>query len=200
MNSPFTSCLLIMKKNIIILLLSLINLDLINSQFIIETTRLKIRPFNNQDSHFLYPLLSDPEVMAHSRDGALDIQGTKKYLTERIIKPFVLQGFGRYALFRKDNENFIGFCGLTIHKLDDEKEYIELGYKINKNFWNQGYASESALVIKEYARDVLGLKDLISIIEPSNHASIRVAEKVGLKFWKKSFFNNEIVNIYRIIF
>ena len=54
--------------------------------FIIETTRLKIRPFNNQDSHFLYTLLSDPEVMAHSRDGALDIEGTKKYLIERIIK------------------------------------------------------------------------------------------------------------------
>lgn len=88
----------------------------------------------------------------------------------------------------------------TIHKLDDNQDYIELGYKIIKKFWNQGYATEASLVIKNYAKDVLGIKEIISIIEPSNIASIKVALKVGLSFWKKSFFNNEIVDIYRAQF
>jgi ribosomal-protein-alanine N-acetyltransferase len=186
-------------KYFILSLLFLIN-NITSADFILETARLMLRPFNYQDFNILYPLLSDPQVMAHSRDGALDIIGTKNYLDKRIIKPFIKQGWGRYALFNKFDGDFIGFCGLTVHTLDDNQEYVELGYKIIKKFWGQGYASEAAICIINYAKDVLGIKEIISIIEPSNLASIKIAQKVGLSFWKKSFFNNEIVDIYRAKF
>ena len=186
-----------MQNKILTLTFGLIVNNIFSVNFILETARLKIRPFNNQDNNLLYPLLSDPQVMAHSRDGVLSLEQTQTYLEQRIIEPFIKQGWGRYALFNKNNGDFIGFCGLSIHRLDDNQDYVELGYKIIKKFWNHGYATEAALGVKDYAKDVLGIKEMISIIEPSNLASIKVAQKVGLSFWKKSFFNNEIVDIYR---
>ncbi len=191
---------LCMQIKYLILSLIFFITNITSTEFVLETPRLIIRPFNYQDFNLLYPLLSDPQVMAHSRDGALDIIGTKNYLDKRIIKPFNKQGWGRYALFNKLNRDFIGFCGLTVHVLDDNQEYIELGYKIIRKFWNQGYASEAALCIKNYAVNILGIKEIISIIEPSNLASIKIAQKVGLIFWKKCFFNNEIVDIYQAKF
>ncbi len=189
-----------MQKKYLSFFFLLIFENIICVNFILETARLKIRPFNHKDYDLLYPLLSDPQVMAHSRDGFLDIDATKAYLDKRIIAPFIKQGWGRYALFNKIDGDFIGFCGLTVHKLEDNKDYVELGYKLIRKFWNQGYATEAAMDIKNYARDVLGIKEIISIIEPSNLASIKIAQKIGLKFWKKSLFNNEIVDVYRIIF
>jgi ribosomal-protein-alanine N-acetyltransferase len=189
-----------MQLKYLFLPIVLLSHKILSFDFIFETARLKFRAFNNQDFNILYPLLSDPLVMAHSRDGFLDMEGTKIYLEKRIIKPFVKQGWGRYALFDKFNIEFVGFCGLTVHTLDDNQEYVELGYKIIRKFWNQGYATEAAIGVKDYAKDVLGIKEIISIIESSNLASIKVAQKVGLSFWKKSFFNNEIVDIYKAKF
>jgi hypothetical protein len=78
--------------------------------------------------------LSDPQIMAYSRYGALDLEGTKIYLEKRIIEPFIKQGWVRYALVNKFDGDFVGFCGLTVHTLNDNQEHIELGYKIIRKF------------------------------------------------------------------
>ena len=72
-------------------------------------------------------------------------------------------------------------CGLIKR---DRLEDVVIGYAFLPKFWSKGYAVEAALAVKEYARDVIGLKRLVAITDPENRGSIRVLEKIGLKYEK----------------
>ena len=72
-------------------------------------------------------------------------------------------------------------CGLIKRA---ELENVDIGYAFLPRFWLKGYAVEAAAAVKAYARDVLGLKRLVAITDPANQGSIRVLEKIGLKYEK----------------
>ena len=63
-------------------------------------------------------------------------------------------------------------------------EDVDIGYAFLPRFWSKGYAVESALAVKQYAHDVIGLKRIVAITDPGNLGSIRVLEKIGMKFEK----------------
>ena len=108
--------------------------------------------------------------------------------------------YGRYAVIEKVSNKLIGICGFIPSVLDDTI-YPELSYRFAKAYWGQGLATEAACALRDYARDVLKLKEIISMIEPANVASIRVAEKVGLQFWQhRLVYTNIPANIYRLQF
>ena len=82
----------------------------------------------------------------------------------------------------------------------DDMNAAELGYDFRSDFWNQGYATEAACAVRDYAFNVLGLPQLISLIRVGNLASKRVAEKVGMilaeeftrygiRYWKYTLQN-----------
>ncbi|MDQ3007486.1 MAG: GNAT family N-acetyltransferase, partial [Chloroflexota bacterium] len=72
-------------------------------------------------------------------------------------------------------------CGLIKRNgLED----VDIGYAFLPKFWSQGYALEAALAVKDYARNVIRLKRLVAITDPKNQGSIRVLEKIGLKYEK----------------
>ena len=75
---------------------------------------------------------------------------------------------------------------------------MELGYRFSKNHWGKGYATEAAIACLDYAFSTLGAKKLISIIEPNNIASLKVAEKAGLQLEKTTVYHNIKVFIYSI--
>jgi RimJ/RimL family protein N-acetyltransferase len=72
-------------------------------------------------------------------------------------------------------------CGLIKR---DSLEDVDIGYAFLPKFWSKGYAVESALAVKEYGRDIIGLKRILGITDPANASSIHVLEKIGLKFEK----------------
>jgi RimJ/RimL family protein N-acetyltransferase len=78
------------------------------------------------------------------------------------------------------------------------KQEIELGYRFVKEVWGQGYATESALACKDYGFNELKFTRLISLIDPENMASIKVAEKVGLTLEEKTTFHDHDVLVYSI--
>jgi RimJ/RimL family protein N-acetyltransferase len=81
----------------------------------------------------------------------------------------------------KETGTLAGICGLVKRDgLDD----VDIGYAFLPQHWLRGYATESALAVKEYAKNTIGLKRLVGITDPENHASVRVLEKIGLKFEK----------------
>src|SRR4029453_13170733 len=86
-------------------------------------------------------------------------------------------GYGLFSILLKETGELIGDCGLE--KMEREGA-AELGYDFRSDFWNQGYATEAALAVREYAFDVLDLPQLISLIRVGNLASKRVAEKAGI--------------------
>lgn len=87
--------------------------------------------------------------------------------------------FDLWVLVEKATGNIVGHCGLLEKKVDGTVE-IELVYVLAASAWGKGYATEIGAGIKNYAFKHLGLDRLVSLIEPSNSASERVARKIGM--------------------
>jgi RimJ/RimL family protein N-acetyltransferase/transposase len=94
-------------------------------------------------------------------------------------------GFGLWAINRSGSGEFVGDCGLTLQPVDGVEE-LEVGYHVRASMQGQGYATEAARAARDFARDQLGAKRLITIIHPLNVPSRRVAEKIGLPVEKRS--------------
>jgi ribosomal-protein-alanine N-acetyltransferase len=91
---------------------------------------------------------------------------------------------GLWATVQKDSGNFIGRCGLLPWTIDGQQE-VEVAYAIARNYWGQGLATEAAGAILQYGFWHLNLPRLVSLIEPENTASQKVAEKIGMRFEKR---------------
>ena len=102
-------------------------------------------------------------------------------LAARIISHFDKHGFGLFAVERKDNNHFIGFTGLSIPGFEAHfMPAIEIGWRLSYENWGQGFATEVAMVVRDYAFDTLGLDEIVSFTTERNMASRRVMEKIGM--------------------
>jgi len=162
----------------------------------IETPRLIIRQFTPQDLEALSRLLSDSDVMRFSLSGTFSKAQTEQFLLT-CIQAYHEIRFGQYALVLKESNQVIGFCGFFTQVLND-KEEVELAFRLTKDFWGQGLAPEAAIACRDYAFSELPIDRLISIIDPNNTQAIRVAQKAGLKFKRKTTFNDIPVLLYSI--
>lgn len=88
-------------------------------------------------------------------------------------------GYGLFSVLLKTNGLLIGDCGLELMDVDGTVA-AELGYDFRSDYWNQGYATEAARAVRDYAFEHLQLPRLISLIRVGNLASQRVAEKIGM--------------------
>lgn len=161
----------------------------------IVTERLVLRPFEADDLDAVVACLSDPEVMRFSLEGPCDRERCIEFIgwcRRRYEEP----GYGLMAVTIKEKGTVIGYCGLDDHEIDGVSE-VEVGYRLNRVYWGQGFATEAARAIRDFAFADLGRQRLISIIEAANVASIRVAEKNGMQYEKDSVFREVIpVRIY----
>jgi ribosomal-protein-alanine N-acetyltransferase len=160
-----------------------------------ETGRLVIRDYTPEDFRTFARLMEDPEVMRFSVKGPLSLEEAKEHFQKRILDHYKTYGFGLWALVYKDPKEIIGFAGLIAQDIDGEKK-IELAYRILPPFWGLGLASEAAAAICGYAFEELKLKEIISIIDPANTRSLRLAERAGMHFLKKTQYHNLDVFIY----
>jgi [ribosomal protein S5]-alanine N-acetyltransferase len=104
---------------------------------------------------------------------------------------------GMNALDKKDNNEFVGQCGLLIHTIDGVEE-LEIGYSIMPEYRGKGYAIEAANLCKDYAFENNLSNSLISIIHIDNKESQKVAINNGMRLDKTTNYNNSRVNIFRI--
>ncbi len=155
---------------------------------ILETERLFLREFTIDDAQLLIDLNSDIEVIRYTGDGAVeDLDEAKRILTE-IIFPQYVNKIGRWAVCLKSTNEFIGWCGIKYIQENDE---YDLGYRFFKKHWNNGYATESAKAVMEYGTNILKLKNIVGRAAIENKNSIKVLEKVGLKFKEEGFEHGE---------
>ena len=144
--------------------------------FQLETRRLLLRTMLETDFDALHRIFTDPKVMAAFQHDPLSREEMQGWL-RRNLDHQRQYGYGLFSVLLKETGEMIGDCGLE--QMEDE-DAAELGYDFRSDFWNQGYATEAALAVRDYAFDVLQLPRLISLIRVGNLASKRVAEKVGM--------------------
>lgn len=156
--------------------------------FELRTQRLMLRHFNADDDTALHQsVFSDPEVM-HFGDGHQSLDWTRAWIQHCQQDYYETRGYGPFAVIERSTPRLIGYCGLFYFSDVSGQPEVELGYRLARSAWGKGYATEAAIAVQEFALTALGMKRLISIIDPANAASIRVAEKLGMKFESEVMF------------
>ena len=149
---------------------------------VLETDRLILRHFSELDAEFILELLNEPSFIQNIGDRKVrSIDGAKSYIKNGPVASYAKNGFGLYLVELKETSQAIGMCGLIKRDTLDD---VDLGYAFLPNFWSKGYAVEAALAVKQYAREVAGLRRIVAITDPQNAGSIRVLEKIGMTFEK----------------
>ncbi len=155
-------------------------------EVILETDRLLLRRYVEEDAEAFFELNSDPRVLQFVPDSALvDIEQARQILIDHPIADYRKHGFGRGACILKSTGEQIGFAGL---KYLEELGEVDVAYRLLPAFWGQGLATEAALASVRYGFDQLGLKRIIGLAMPENVASIRVLEKAGLRYTEEASF------------
>jgi len=147
---------------------------------ILETDRLLLREYVEEDAEALFKLNSDPEVLRFLPDERLlNVEQARQILIDHPIADYRKYGFGRGACILKSTGEQIGFAGL---KYLEEVGEVDVAYRLMPTHWGQGLATEAALASVRFGFFDLGLKQIIGLVMPENIASVRVLEKTGLRY------------------
>src|SRR5206468_6825019 len=147
---------------------------------ILETERLLLREYVEDDAEVFFKLNTDPEVLRFVPDKALlNVEQARQILIDHPIADYRKNGFGRGACILKSTGEQIGIAGLKYLKELDE---VDVAYRFMPTYWGQGLATEAARASVRYGFADLGLKRIIGLAMPENTASVRVLEKAGLRY------------------
>jgi RimJ/RimL family protein N-acetyltransferase len=147
---------------------------------ILETERLILRELKNGDAEFILKLLNEPSFVRNIGDKGVRTEVDALHYIQTVpIASYERFGFGLYLVELKDPGVSIGICGLIKR---DSLENVDIGFAFLPSFWSKGYAFEAASAVMVYGRDILGISRIVAITSPDNSESIRVLEKLGLRF------------------
>ena len=157
---------------------------------ILETDRLLLREYVEEDAEAFFKLNSDPEVLRFVPDKRLlDVEQARQTLIDHPIADYRKYGFGRGACILKSTGEQIGFAGL---KYLEELGEVDVAYRLLPKYWGLGLATEAALASVRYGFADLDLKRIIGLVMPENIASVRVLEKTGLRYVETvAFWGNQ---------
>lgn len=147
---------------------------------IIETPRLLLRNWQEDDRAFFHEINSDPEVMEFFP--ALRSREESDALMDRIVAMINEDNFGFYALQDKESGNVVGFTGLMKTDLEPfmPKGVLEIGWRLAQRYWGKGYVTEAALASLAYAFDERGQDEVVSFAVHNNHRSTSVMKRIGM--------------------
>jgi ribosomal-protein-alanine N-acetyltransferase len=163
----------------------------------LTTPRLCFRHFTLADLDLLHREIYSHASVAQvlSPTGTISLQQTASLLQRR-LQHWQKHGFGAWALIHKQEQRLIGHCGL--HYLLNTPE-VELSYTLHLDYWNQGLATEAAQVVLQWGFDTLGLEQIVAVTGPSNFASQRVMQKLGMEYQKTIQYGGTEVLYYAIL-
>ncbi len=146
---------------------------------VLETEHLLFRPLTLSDLDDMTALYADPDVMRFL--GGPRSRDEVQRVLHGYINEYQLYGHSFFATIKKDDQRFIGHCGLLKQEVEGQPE-VELAYVLSRPYWQQGLALEGVQALKDYGFQQHGFPRLISLIPPENTASIHIAEKVGMHY------------------
>lgn len=149
----------------------------------IETERLLLRAWRDEDLGAYARMGADPEVMRHMFPPRALTRAEVAYDLQRLREHWAEQGFGHWAVQERATGRLVGRTGLKRHAdWTPDPGNIECGWLFARETWGQGYATEAARAAIAFAGEELGRSEVISIARPANAASRRVMEKAGLAY------------------
>lgn len=143
---------------------------------VLRTERLVLRGFTRDDFEPFAAIVSDPEVVRYIDDGAPISREDCWRGMALFIGHWTLRGYGWWAVEDRRTGHFLGRIGLYN---PEGWPGIEVGWLLRRSAWGAGLATEGATAALRFAFDVVGADHVISLIDPANRRSIRVAEKIG---------------------
>lgn len=147
---------------------------------VVETDRLVLRHLSVDDAEFVLELLNQPSFLQFIGDkGVRTLNEAREHILHGPIASYERLGFGLYLTILKETQVPIGICGLLKR---DSLQDVDVGFAFLPKFWSKGYAFESASAVLGYGRNTLGIQRIVAITSTENFASIRVLEKLGLRF------------------
>jgi RimJ/RimL family protein N-acetyltransferase len=142
----------------------------------IETPRLRLRAFREDDTEPLFELMQDPDVVRFIGDRRIPTRQEVWRAIAGWIGHWALRGYGLWAVDDRESGGLVGRIGL-INPIDWPGP--EVGYTIGKRWWGRGLATEGARAAMDWGFKNRDFDELISLIDPANSASIGVARKLG---------------------
>jgi RimJ/RimL family protein N-acetyltransferase len=151
------------------------------TMFVLETERLTLQHLSPEtDAEFIRRLLNEPSFLQYIGDKKVrTLDDARAYIRHGPMKSYEENGFGLFRVGLKENGSAIGICGLI--KRDTLPE-PDIGFAFLPEYWDKGYAHESAAEIMRHAREVLRLNRILAITTPDNAASAKLLAKIGLRF------------------
>ena len=145
----------------------------------LQTNRLRLRPWRDDDLDALAAMNADPEVMRHfpkclNRDESAEMMALNKAHMQR-------HGFAWWALEVPGETSFAGGVSLVMPRFEAHfLPCFEVGWRLPVAFWGKGYASEGAQAVVSFAFDQVGLEEVVSMTVPDNERSGNVMKRLGM--------------------
>lgn len=162
---------------------------------ILETERLVLREYVQEDFSGLKEIISDEETMKYYVK-PYDDAGVQRWL-DWSFDNYKKHGFGLFAIELRETGEFVGDAGITLQPIDGEW-LPEIGYHVNKNFWRRGIASEAARAVRDWAFQNRDFPALYSYMTVENIPSQATARSLGMTKIKEYFDGEEKLAVYKI--
>jgi RimJ/RimL family protein N-acetyltransferase len=151
---------------------------------ILQTPRLILRPFREEDIDRMTELMANQDFMRFS------LGPYTRERTQEVLHKFLSweqAGLpSPFAVVLRENSEVLGYCGFLHHP--EVPGEVEIGYRLDPAYWNRGVITEAARAVRDHAFEDLKLPRVISLIHPENIPSRRVAEKNGMSVEKEITF------------
>ena len=160
---------------------------------LLVTDRLILRSWGEADRSRFATMNADPEVMHHF-PATLSPRESDETM-DRIVDGWT-RGFGQWAVERRDNDEFIGFVGFSQPRWEAHfTPCVEIGWRLARNSWNQGFATEGARAAIEWGSQNVEFpqNELVSFTTANNLASRRVMEKLGMTHSDEDDFDHPLL-------
>jgi RimJ/RimL family protein N-acetyltransferase len=161
---------------------------------ILETARLILREFQDEDIGRLAELMANRDFMRFS------LGPYTREQTQTVLQKFLSWNQAglpsQFAVVIRENKNLLGYCGFLHHP--EVPEEVEIDYRLDPPYWNRGLITEAACAVRDYAFLDLKLPRVISLIHPENIPSRRVAEKIGMAPEKEITFRGFPTTVFAL--
>ena len=145
----------------------------------ITTERLLLRQWRDADLEPFAELNADPEVMEHFPAPLTRAESDR--FAASIAERIETDGFGLWAAEILDTGGFVGFAGLLPVQFESHfTPAIEVGWRLARDHWGKGYATEGGKAAIGFGFDIVGLREIVSLAVPANVRSLRVMERIGM--------------------
>ncbi len=146
---------------------------------VLTTERLVLRVVEMDDFEHYFTLMTDPAVMRYIgiEEGKLPTEAELRSLVEGAVNAWHTRGYGRWSIFDKETNDFVGFAGFRCE--GGVPELIEI---VHERYWGNGYATEAGRAVLDHGFTKLGFSVVCAFTRPANDRARTLLEKIGAEF------------------